>query len=385
MRTIVFGASGFVGSALVERLRTRGEDFVAVIHSAGNAWRLARHGMNLKIVDITSREAVAGVMRGATHVVNCTRGGDDVMGPGLKNLLAEAKAQGVQRFVHVSSVAVYGDPPPPSSENELSPANPAPGSYGDEKLKQDRTVQQAHKEGLSSAIVCPPNISGVYSGFVVNVLEDIRNGSLSLVDGGSRALNIVDVENLCHAIELARGAERTDGERIFVTDGETITWADLARHLLPLAEVAGPVASITADQVVREGAPSKPRRSLWRAMKHMVSSDVRAALRKDPMWEGLDMAARAAVTRLGRASEDSLRYSIEGPTRVAKVATDAAVQSRYVAQQLRGVVHRTARAKATLGYAPVLSFDESMANFAAWYRATRGMDTASWALVKELL
>jgi nucleoside-diphosphate-sugar epimerase len=385
MRTIVFGASGFVGSALVERLRSRGDDFVAVIHSAGNAWRLARHGLPLKIVDITSRTAVAEVMRGCTHVVNCTRGGDDVMITGLKNLLAEAKMQGVKRFVHVSSVAVYGDPPPASAEHEASPAKPAPGSYGDEKLKQDVLVEKAHDEGLPSATLCPPNISGVYSTFVCNVLEDIRNGSFALVDEGKRPLNIVDVENLCHAIELAGVAERVDGRRIFVTDGDAITWAAFAKHLMGLAERDAPLRSVASGQVARAAEEKAPKLSAWRAMKHLVSSDVRAALRKDPLLARMDAGARAAVARLGRSSEDSLRYSIEGPTRVAKVPTDTAVESRYNGQQLRGVTHRNARARQMLDYRPIIDFDASMANFAAWFRATRGMDAPSWPLVRELL
>lgn len=385
MRTVVFGASGFVGSALVERLRARGDDVVAVIRSAGNAWRLARHGMPLKIVDVGSREAVAEAMRGATHVVNCTRGGDEVMIRGLKTLLTEAKVQGVRRFVHVSSVAVYGDPPPPESEHESCPARPAPGSYGAEKLQQDDMVQKAHDEGLSCSIICPPNISGVYSTFVTNVLEDIRNGSFALVDGGKPALNIVDVENLCHAIELACAADRTDGRRIFVTDGDAINWGAFAKHLTGLAERSAPITSIAASAVPRSEEAKPPRSSVWKAMKHLVSSDVRAALRRDPLLARLDARARAAVARLPKSSEDSLRYSIEGPTKVAKVQVNVPVMSRYVPQQMRGVAHKTARAREVLGYAPVISFNDSMANFATWYRATRGMDTASWPLVRELL
>jgi NAD dependent epimerase/dehydratase family len=58
MKVAVFGASGFVGSALVERLQQKGVELVPVIHTAGNAWRLARHGIPLRAVDLMSRAAV---------------------------------------------------------------------------------------------------------------------------------------------------------------------------------------------------------------------------------------------------------------------------------------------------------------------------------------
>jgi predicted dehydrogenase/nucleoside-diphosphate-sugar epimerase len=382
-KVAVFGASGFVGSALVERLRRKGIDVAAAIHSAGNAWRLARYGIPLRSVDVMSPTAIAEFLDDATHVVNCTRGPDDVMIRGLKNILTAAAAHRVRRFVHLSSVAVYGDPPPPEAAHEESIPRPAPASYGALKLQQDQLVARAHARGLSCVILCPPNITGVYSPFLCGVIEDLRRGSLALVDEGRMPVNVVDVENLCHAIELALCVDSADGRRMFITDDDSITWQNLADELRPLAELVGPLPSLPRSAVVAPD-PAARRISLWKAMRHLVSSEVRSALRTDPLFDRLEATARVLIKNLPGQIEHRLRINLGGDAQICQVPTAKTFGSRYVWQQLRAVVHSCERAKGAIGFSPVIEFRESMARFRSWYIATRGMEMESWPLAREL-
>ena len=112
------------------------------------------------MLDLFDPKQVRSELADVTHVVNCSRGGNDVMLKGLKNLLAACREQGVRRFVHLSSVAVYGNPPPPDSVHETAPTKPEPESYGWVKLQQGDMVKEAAQAGLSSIVLCPPNISG---------------------------------------------------------------------------------------------------------------------------------------------------------------------------------------------------------------------------------
>jgi len=386
MKVAIFGASGFVGATLVERLVARDDiDLRLFIRSFGNAWRLAKAGIPMRTVDVTSARQVNEAVAGCTHVVNCTRGSSAVMIGGLQNLLAASKVSGVKRFVHLSSVAVYGDFPPPESERESAPAKPAPKSYGEEKLKQDDMVARATDSGLDCVVLCPPNISGVYSSFVSNVLADMRAGSFALIDGGGRALNVVDVDNLAHAIVLALEIPKGDGRRIFISDGEGIAWKDLADALLPLAEFAGPVPIVPASSLALAASPAARPGSLWRSMKHLVSSDVREALRRDPLLAKFDKQMRKFGAIGGKAMEDRLRHSIEGAIKVAKVRDPNLYSSRYNAMQLRGVWHSIDRARDTLGYRPVLSFSESMARFRVWYKTMHGFGEDYWPLARKLV
>ena len=221
-KVVILGASGFVGTTLTERLRARSDwQVVPVIHSAGSAWRLARSLQPLVQTDISDREALRAVLNGATHVVNCTRGPREVMIDGLAHILDACRAAGVKRFVHLSSVIVYGDPPHPDSHHESAPTGSPqdPDSYEALKRRQDEMVRRAVETGLPSVVLCPPNISGPFSLYIAGIVSALRSGAFALMDDGAGPCNLVDVRNLCHAIELALTSDEpsADGRRITQT------------------------------------------------------------------------------------------------------------------------------------------------------------------------
>jgi nucleoside-diphosphate-sugar epimerase len=389
-KIVVLGASGFVGTTLTERLWNNSTaEIVPVIHSAGSAWRLARHNKPLYQVDVADPKALREILRGATHVVNCTRGGRGVMIDGLENVLSACRLEGIDRFVHLSSVMVYGDPPHLDSHHEEAPTNPVPGadSYGAIKLEQDNMVQASAKGGLPSVVLCPPNISGPFSGYVAGIVNGLRNGSFALVDDGAGPCNLVDVRNLCHAIELALDADEAalDGARMFITDGEAVTWKDVATELLELA--GNPVFRHIPSEILRgllnAGAAEKPI-SIGNSVRHLVSSEVRAALRKDPLLAKVDKAARTAVRKLGSGIETKMRIGIEGPTAVSRPDPYATLTLGLCGQQLREVRHLNDRAERVLGFRPPATFKQSMNDFKAWYRCMHGMDNPAWAMTKYL-
>ena len=389
-RVVVLGASGFVGATLTERLQKRADLQVEpVIHSAGSAWRLARLDVPLRQVDISDRAALEQALRDATDVVNCTRGPRPVMIDGLRNILAACRSVGVRRFVHLSSVLVYGDPPPPESSKEDAPAVPQPGaeSYGHIKLEQDTMIQAAARKGLQAVVLCPPNISGPFSGYIAGIADGVRKGSFALVDDGEGPCNLVDVRNLCHAIELALDVEGAalDGRRIFVTDGVATTWRQVVDAVRELHDVAA-VRRIERRDLVAllDRTATRPKLSVAASLRHLVSSDVRAALRKDPLIAKVDRAARRTVASLGSHLETRLRLGIEGASHVSRPDPYATLAVGLCAQQLRGVRHQIERAATLLGYAPKINFDRSMADFRDWYRAMHGMDGRYWALSRHL-
>ncbi len=359
-----------------------------MIHSAGSAWRLARRTNPLVQVDVTAQAALRKALRGATHVINCTRGPRSVMIDGLHSILKACQAEGVGRFVHLSSVMVYGDPPHQDSHHEDAPTNPPLGadSYGMIKLEQDKMVQAAAGR-LPSVVLCPPNISGPFSGYISGIVNGLRNGSFALVDGGAGPCNLIDVRNLCHAIELAIETEGMplDGTRMFVTDGEQVSWRDVVAELLELAgsDHVRQISRAELLHLVGRGAAKKGF-SLARSMRHLVSSDVRAALRKDPLLAKLDYAARSAVTKLGRGMETKLRLGIEGPIPVSKPDPYANLTVGLCAQQLREVRHLNDRAEQLLGFKPPVGFKQSMADFRAWYGKMHGMDADFWPISRHL-
>jgi len=384
-KVAVFGASGFAGTAVVERLlKNKDIEVVAVIHSDGNAWRLSRRkDLTLRQVDITVPQQTKEAMTGITHVVNCTRGSDEVMLKGLEILLHEAKQAGVEHFVHISSILIYGDRPAPASVHDTAPPDPQGNSYGVLKLKQDNMVQKAAKNGLPATIICPPNIIGPYSLFLNGLVNMIKNDQFGLLGDGRHACATVDVDNLAKAIDLALFNAAGDGSRYFVTDNYDATWAELTDYLLHLTDKPG---LITIDQQDIESHIKPPKVSYnpLKSLKHLVSSDVREALRKDPLLCKVDVFFRGLVAKLPGNMEDRVRLGIEGPMKIPKVSSAPPINWQFCSAQMRGVFHSCERLQQELGYTPDHTFTESMNAYVNWYKAMRGYDTEFADLLKRL-
>src|SRR5262249_25495167 len=117
--------------------------------------------------------SIAQALEGVDAVVHCAarvaRSGnradffrDNVSG--TAHLLAAAKAAGVKRFVHVSSIGVYGVTPKATSITEQTPYDPHPdrrGAYTWSKIEADRIVQEfAQRSGLATVILRPGILVG---------------------------------------------------------------------------------------------------------------------------------------------------------------------------------------------------------------------------------
>jgi len=381
----VLGASGMVGATLVERLIVGGcHEVRPLIHSPGNALRLARRNLELHSVDLLDPQGIVKSIEGCTHVVNCSRGSDEVMIKGLKNLLDAARKVGVERVVHLSSVAVYGEPPAPECAREEAPAKPRPRSYGAIKLHQDRVVLSAVRHGLPCVILCPPNISGPYSGYLLEILGALRQGSFALVEEGISICNLVDVRNLAEAIVLALERGDADGTRIFVTDDEPTTWGQVAAELAPLAGQSLPLPSIDRQDATRLAIEAAEARfSLMQSLKHLFSADVRRALRADPLFSTAELLGARILGHLPEATVARVRRALRKPRAVAE-EVGCRYDGRLLQHQLRGVRHHCTRARAELRYVPPVTFSQSMEAFRSWYESLYGWRSGSWKLLRHL-
>src|SRR5437867_4102264 len=162
-------------------------------------------------------------------------------------------------------------------------------------------VMRACREGLPSLILCPPNISGPNSIYLVGLVDALRHGEFALLEDGFAPCNLVDVSNLSLAIDLALSNGPADGPRLFVTDDENTNWKGVIDSLVSLTGSEEPAPSVTREQLSRAGdGEEKSPRSVLKSLKHLISSDVRQALRKDPGWATVDTVLRRGVTRMGK-------------------------------------------------------------------------------------
>ena len=101
MKILVTGGTGFVGTAILHELRTRGLDVRALVRSTRNAERVRALNVEPAFGDVTDAAAVLAAARGCTHVVHLVaiiRGRESdferVMVGGTRNVIAAGRTAG---------------------------------------------------------------------------------------------------------------------------------------------------------------------------------------------------------------------------------------------------------------------------------------------------
>ncbi|MEM7540415.1 MAG: NAD-dependent epimerase/dehydratase family protein [Pseudomonadota bacterium] len=373
-RVVVLGASGAIGCTVVEELLALGDfEVVAQYRSPGNAWRLLQADVERRQVDLLDRGSVDELLNGCEYVINCARGDDALMIDGLKNSLGAAGQASVKGFVHLSSIMVFGDPPRVLTESDPR-SNPL-NEYGALKLKQDELVEAAAASGLPAVILVPPNVSGVYSSYWLALVNTLNSGRFALVEKAAPCV-LVDGMNLAHACVRALACGTEKARRYFITDGEPLTWHQLIGDLQTLVVTGATPRTLNRETLANLAVPPPvPRSSILKSLKHVISSDVREALRKDPMIEKFDVGVRSAVGRIGGGFEQSLRRNLGGAAEIQYRHANNDIDITLSAHQLRDVVPSIQRARTDLGYRPAISYQQSMAAFQRWYRHHHLLDT----------
>jgi nucleoside-diphosphate-sugar epimerase len=377
-RVLITGASGFIGGRLCEVIALTGTYTPrAFIHSTATAARITRFSIEFAIGDLRDRASVDPAVEGCDAIVHLARGEDSVMRAGLANLLRAAVRHKVSRFVHISSVAVYGNTPPPESVSEDAPPCPGDNLYGREKLRQERCILEfARGQGLPVVILRPPNVWGPYSHFSLEMIQKLRKGTLALVSNGQNPCNLVHVDNLVEAILLSLWKPEAVGQCFFVTDDPVIAWKQCLEDHATL--VGAPLHIVAETDLVVPPAEKIWRESLRTAPRVLISGELRRQLRRIPVVRIVEEKLYTGFQSLPAETQRSLRSRLAGRTgSVVKPRSSSSVFVRdgLHSTQLRKIAHSSEKAHRLLGYTAPVKYDEGMALLKAWLHYARQLTT----------
>ncbi len=369
-RVLITGGTGFTGTRLCEvAALTEAFEPRVFVHSTASGARVMRFPLDFVIGDLCDRKSVEQAIRGCDAVVHLARGDQPVMSKGLENILRAAVENGVSRFVHLSSVAVYGDNPPPESVLETGPARRTASEYGNEKLRQEWSVRRYfRRQNLPIVILRPPNIYGPFSWFTLRLLDRIRANRMAILDDGQKVCNLVYIDNLVEAILRALWKPEAIGQTFFVTDRELISWK---QYIDDVAAIVGK----KVPHVTKASLAASPRQrviynSLRLLPRVLCSGELRAKLREIPAFSVVEAPIYQKFLSLPELTKQKLRLFLNGPEIIQSGTSESTIKSDdpLITIQGRGVAHSSDLACRLLGYTAPISYREGMTITEAWLR-----------------
>ncbi len=254
MKALVTGASGFVGGHLVERLKKEGVDVTAFVRKSSDATLLKEWGVSLAYGDLEDKQSIEEAVQGKTHVFHCGAVVSDWADPelirkinidGTQALLDISLKHKIEKFIHVSSLAVLGMHDHHQT-NEHAPYEKTGDAYCDTKIEAEKIVQKAcKKQGLPTVIVRPGFIYGPRDRqFLPRVFKFLKAGEFMYIGDGQKILNLTNINNLIEAIILAANTPSAMGQIYNVTDGGDVTRKKLIETICDVADLPKPTKSL---------------------------------------------------------------------------------------------------------------------------------------------
>ncbi|WP_075556928.1 NAD-dependent epimerase/dehydratase family protein [Parabacteroides timonensis] len=242
MKITLIGASGFVGTRLIEYLRP-------TLYSLQNIDK--RQSLSYPkittVANVLDKEKLVSLLAGTDVVVLLAAEHRDDVSPvslyydvnvgGMRNTLKAMEINGIKRIVFTSSVAVYGLNKKCPDENH--PADPF-NHYGKSKWEAELVLQkwyQTHSD-WNINIIRPTVIFGERNrGNVYNLLRQISSGKFLMVGNGNNKKSMAYVGNIVAFLEFLI-TEKTAGYNVYnYVDQPDFTMNELVEHVSKVLKI----------------------------------------------------------------------------------------------------------------------------------------------------
>lgn len=237
MKVTLIGASGFIGTRLIDLLKEAGA------YEIKNIDLEPSHFFNelTEIGDVREQVQMDEKLKGADVVVLLAAQHRDDVSPislyydtnvgGIEKTLKAMEKNGIKRIVFFSSVAVYGlNKENPNEEYPKDPFN----HYGKSKWQAEQVLQEWLKTHTdwNINIIRPTVVFGERNrGNVYNLLKQIASGRFMMVGDGKNKKSMAYVGNIVAFVKFVID-EKTQGYNVFnYIDKPDFTMNDLLDHV----------------------------------------------------------------------------------------------------------------------------------------------------------
>jgi nucleoside-diphosphate-sugar epimerase len=263
-RVLVTGATGFIGSHLVEKLINLGYGVSVLVRKDSNLrWLQEKHVQYIygDFAETGGIPTLNGIdyifhLGGATRAIR-QKDFYRINFEGTVALLNAAQdIKGLKGFIFLSSQAAAG--PSQNDRASLESDIPHPVSpYGKSKLRAEKAVL-SFKDRFHVTILRPCGVYGPRDGYMLELFRQISKGFIPSIGKGPMYWNLCYVDDIVHALLLSIKQDRPSGEIFFITDGERYSFDYFA-------------------EVVSSSLQIKPRRVVipsWAAWCYATAADI---------------------------------------------------------------------------------------------------------------
>ena len=247
MKILITGASGFIGSFIVEEALKRGfETWAAVRKSSSREW-LQDERIHFIELNLSSKEQLVEQLRGqdfdymvhAAGVTKCLNKADfrRINTEGTKNLAEAILEVGMplKRFVFISSLSIFGAIKEQQPYEEIRESDtPQPNTeYGRSKLAAEQYLETLHAR-LPYIILRPTGVYGPREKDYFIMAKSIQGHSDFAVGYRRQDITFVYVKDVVQAVFLALD-HGENGRKYFLSDGQVYqssTFSDLIHEEL---------------------------------------------------------------------------------------------------------------------------------------------------------
>ncbi len=268
MKVLVTGGTGFTGKNLLKYLLNKGEKVRVIVRDKSKLGDLSSHpNIDILVGNVYDKKIVDESMKGINKVFHVaaiyrTAGiSDEVYWDthvkATELLMEAAYKEGVERFVHTSTVGVHGDVGIDKPANENSPYKPG-DIYQVTKLEAEKKVHKFYKEkGLKLSVIRPTAIYGPGDLRLLKLFKIAANKVSLVLGDGKIKYHMVYIDDLIQAYILASEVEEAVGEAFIIGGDEVYS----------LNELLDTIAEVLNKSKTKIHLPAKPFQILGTVME----------------------------------------------------------------------------------------------------------------------
>ncbi|HVI48618.1 MAG TPA: NAD-dependent epimerase/dehydratase family protein [Chitinophaga sp.] len=303
MKIAITGATGYIGSVLTPLLLEAGHE----LRLLARRQQFSREGITFVYGTLLDEAAIGQLVSGADAVIHLAAmisvsdRPDGTMfhvnTTGTRILAAAAKAAGVKRFLHLSSVTAYNQYPYDTPLDEYrGPSDALQYGYDHSKAVSQAIALEYNGNGMEVLALAPTAVIGPYDrqpSLIGKAVINIYRGRIpALFPGG---VDFVDVRDVTDAIIQA--LTKGKGGEAYLLSGCWLSLTELSEQIgkakgkkislpvLPLWFITGILPLVRGWSLITGGPPYYTRQSIYnliRSNKKICNSKARNDLRFNP-------------------------------------------------------------------------------------------------------